>query len=224
MTLPCGEEFSFASGPTAVVARARGQVFFGSSLLGEQRPDTSVLLVNSPDGLAQGVDQSSGFRNSRGVRLRICRRVSRGSLGLYPLFPLRTKLNGIETLLVHQDLSGNGGLDELIAELKREGVQLYGGPRASTLLKIAEAKSFHLDYSSLACTIGIVDDVFAAIDHIHHHGRGTHIGARWSTGCYKGRDRLFTLSDNRLEDMKDQLRKRMFMKRKVNKFKFTLLD
>jgi delta-1-pyrroline-5-carboxylate synthetase len=51
------------------------------------------------------------------------------------------------------------------------GVQLYGGPRASALLKIAEAKSFHTEYSSLACTIEIVDDVFAAIDHIHHHGR-----------------------------------------------------
>jgi hypothetical protein len=28
----------------------------------------------------------------------------------------------------------------------------------------------------------------------------------------------------RLEDMKDQLRKRMFTKRRVNKFKFTLVD
>jgi delta-1-pyrroline-5-carboxylate synthetase len=51
------------------------------------------------------------------------------------------------------------------------GVQLYGGPRASALLNITEAKSFHTEYSSLACTIEIVDDVFAAIDHIHHHGR-----------------------------------------------------
>jgi len=51
------------------------------------------------------------------------------------------------------------------------GVQLYGGPKASVLLKISEAKSFHLEYSSLACTIEIVDDVFAAIDHIHDHGR-----------------------------------------------------
>lgn len=51
------------------------------------------------------------------------------------------------------------------------GVQLYGGPRASALLNISETKSFHLEYSSLACTIEIVDDVFAAIDHIHQHGR-----------------------------------------------------
>lgn len=51
------------------------------------------------------------------------------------------------------------------------GVQLYGGPRASNLLNISETHSFHLEYSSLACTVEIVDDVFAAIDHIHHHGR-----------------------------------------------------
>ncbi|KAG4936702.1 hypothetical protein JHK82_050924 [Glycine max] len=111
--------------------------------------------------------------------------------------------NAMETLLVHVDLSRNGGLDELVAELRHEGlaldmdgldhaaklenmynrdnmtavnyqfagVQLYGGPRASSLLKISETHSFHLEYSSLACTIEIVDDVFAAIDHIHHNGR-----------------------------------------------------
>ncbi|KAL5161858.1 Delta-1-pyrroline-5-carboxylate synthase 1 [Glycine soja] len=53
--------------------------------------------------------------------------------------------NAMETLLVHVDLSRNGGLDELVAELQREGVQLYGGPRASNLLNISETHSFHLD-------------------------------------------------------------------------------
>jgi delta-1-pyrroline-5-carboxylate synthetase len=53
-------------------------------------------------------------------------------------------------------------------------VTIYGGPRASALLNIAEASSLHHEYSSMACTIEIVDDVFAAIDHIHHHGR--HVG------------------------------------------------
>ncbi|XP_027349303.1 delta-1-pyrroline-5-carboxylate synthase-like isoform X2 [Abrus precatorius] len=78
--------------------------------------------------------------------------------------------NAMETLLVHIDLTRNGGLNELVAELQREGVQLYGGPRASALLNIAETNSFHQEYSSLACTVEIVDDVFAAIDHIHQHG------------------------------------------------------
>lgn len=55
------------------------------------------------------------------------------------------------------------------------GVTLYGGPRASSLLKIPEARTFHHEYNTLACTIEIVDDVFAAIDHIHEHGRHANI-------------------------------------------------
>lgn len=51
------------------------------------------------------------------------------------------------------------------------GVTLYGGPRASTALGLPEVSSFHHEYSSMACTVEIVDDVRAAIDHIHRHGR-----------------------------------------------------
>lgn len=51
------------------------------------------------------------------------------------------------------------------------GVQLYGGSKASALLNITEADTFHHEYSSLACTVEIVDDVSAAINHIHEHGR-----------------------------------------------------
>ncbi|KAJ4704591.1 Delta-1-pyrroline-5-carboxylate synthase [Melia azedarach] len=78
--------------------------------------------------------------------------------------------NAMETLLVHNDLSSNDGLSELILELQREGVKLFGGPRASNLLNIPETRSFHHEYNSTACTIEIVDDVHAAIDHIHQHG------------------------------------------------------
>lgn len=55
--------------------------------------------------------------------------------------------------------------------LNVSGVSLFGGPRASPLLSIPEARSLHHEYSSLACTVEIVDDVNAAIDHIHRHGR-----------------------------------------------------
>ncbi|KAK6244946.1 hypothetical protein QUC31_011355 [Theobroma cacao] len=78
--------------------------------------------------------------------------------------------NAMETLLVHKDLSNNGLLNELIVELRHEGVILYGGPRASSLLNIPEVHSFHHEYNSMAFTIEIVDDVQAAIDHIHQHG------------------------------------------------------
>ncbi|GAY52252.1 hypothetical protein CUMW_140480 [Citrus unshiu] len=70
--------------------------------------------------------------------------------------------NAMETLLIHQDLVPTG-FNELIDNLRSEGVTLYGGPRASSLLNIPEPNSFHHEYNSMACTIEIVDDVHAAI-------------------------------------------------------------
>ncbi|XWS07710.1 hypothetical protein CRYUN_Cryun41cG0013300 [Craigia yunnanensis] len=78
--------------------------------------------------------------------------------------------NAMETLLVHKDLVQTGALNELIVDLRVEGVILYGGPRASSLLNIPQARSFHHEYNSMACTVEIVDDVGAAVDHIHRHG------------------------------------------------------
>jgi len=51
------------------------------------------------------------------------------------------------------------------------GVTLFGGPKASPLLNIPMARSLHLEYNSLTCTIEVVDDVYAAIDHINLYGR-----------------------------------------------------
>lgn len=51
------------------------------------------------------------------------------------------------------------------------GVTLYGGPKASSMLNIPKAHSFHHEYSSLACSVEIVDDVYSAIDHINLYGR-----------------------------------------------------
>jgi delta-1-pyrroline-5-carboxylate synthetase len=48
---------------------------------------------------------------------------------------------------------------------------LYGGPKASDLLKITKAADLHHEYNALACTVEVVKDVYAAIDHIHLHGR-----------------------------------------------------
>ncbi|KAK6126104.1 hypothetical protein DH2020_040218 [Rehmannia glutinosa] len=58
--------------------------------------------------------------------------------------------NAMETLLIHQDLSGSEGLQDLVLELSHAGVTLYGGPRASSQLNISEAKSFHHEYNSRA--------------------------------------------------------------------------
>ncbi|KAG6665830.1 hypothetical protein CIPAW_02G187200 [Carya illinoinensis] len=68
--------------------------------------------------------------------------------------------NAMETLLVHKDLVPTEGLNEIIVDLQTEGVMLYGGPRASSLLNIPEARSFHHEYNSMACTVEFVDDLF----------------------------------------------------------------
>nr|ALT55651.1 delta-1-pyrroline-5-carboxylate synthetase [Prunus persica] len=78
--------------------------------------------------------------------------------------------NAMETLLVHKDLKDTTEFNDLVVDLRAEGVTLYGGPRASSLLNIPQAHSFHHEYSSMACTVEFVDDVYAAIDHIHEHG------------------------------------------------------
>lgn len=59
----------------------------------------------------------------------------------------------------------------IVKTLTASGVTLYGGPRASAELDIPQAGSFHHEYNAMACTIEIVDDVAAAISHIHSHGR-----------------------------------------------------
>ncbi|CAL9144631.1 unnamed protein product [Musa hybrid cultivar] len=78
--------------------------------------------------------------------------------------------NAMETLLIHKDLLKTEGLNDLIVELKSEGVALFGGPRASLEFDIPEAPLLHHEYNSMACTVEVVDDIHAAIDHIHHHG------------------------------------------------------
>ncbi|KAM0922761.1 hypothetical protein ACQ4PT_005944 [Festuca glaucescens] len=78
--------------------------------------------------------------------------------------------NAMETLLVHKDLNKTEGLDDLLMELAKEGVVIYGGPIAHDTLKVPKVDSFHHEYSSMACTLEFVDDVQSAIDHINRYG------------------------------------------------------
>lgn len=58
-----------------------------------------------------------------------------------------------------------------LACVQREaGVTVYGGPRAAAALQLDAAPSFAHEYLSLECTVELVDDVQAAIDHIHRFG------------------------------------------------------
>ncbi|KAK3135400.1 hypothetical protein QOZ80_5BG0418420 [Eleusine coracana subsp. coracana] len=78
--------------------------------------------------------------------------------------------NAMETLLVHKDLMKSPGLDDILLSLKTEGVSVYGGPIAHEVLGVPKASSLHHEYSAPACTVEFVDDVQAAIDHIHRYG------------------------------------------------------
>ncbi|KAJ4768595.1 Delta-1-pyrroline-5-carboxylate synthase [Rhynchospora pubera] len=78
--------------------------------------------------------------------------------------------NAMETLLLHKSLLNSSDIKDIIYELKTKGVEIFGGPIACEELSLPKAESFHHEYSSMACTIEFVDDVYAAIDHIHHYG------------------------------------------------------
>ncbi|TKY63313.1 Delta-1-pyrroline-5-carboxylate synthase [Spatholobus suberectus] len=129
-----------------------------NKLVSQIKESTKIPVLGHADGICHVyVDKSAN--------IDMAKQIVRDAKTDYP-----AACNAMETLIVHKDLSNNGGLNELILELQREGVKLYGGPRASGLLNVAETSSFHHEYSSLACTVEIVEDVFAAIDHINRHG------------------------------------------------------
>ncbi|MDP6932105.1 MAG: glutamate-5-semialdehyde dehydrogenase [Myxococcota bacterium] len=77
--------------------------------------------------------------------------------------------NAMETLLVHVDFPHTRALLDALADA---GVALFGGPRAATQLDLTPAETLRREYGELAATVELVDDVEAAIDHIHTHGSG----------------------------------------------------
>ncbi|CAI0411179.1 unnamed protein product [Linum tenue] len=129
-----------------------------NKLVSSIKASTKIPVLGHADGVCHVyVDKSANMQMAK--RVIVDAKVD------YP-----AACNAMETLLVHKDLVSSGGLNELVLELRNEGVVLHGGPRASEELSIPEPASLHHEYSSLACTVEIVDDVHAAIDHIHRHG------------------------------------------------------
>ncbi|CAN0837640.1 Delta-1-pyrroline-5-carboxylate synthase [Linum grandiflorum] len=129
-----------------------------NKLVSTIKASTKIPVLGHADGICHVyVDKSANITTAK--RIVLDAKVD------YP-----AACNAMETLLVHKDLVPTRGLAELITGLGSEGVILYGGPRASKQLSIPETASLHHEYSSLACTVEIVDDVHAAIEHIHRHG------------------------------------------------------
>ncbi|EYU26613.1 hypothetical protein MIMGU_mgv1a002088mg [Erythranthe guttata] len=129
-------------------------------LVSQIKSSTKIPVVGHSDGICHVyIDKSANIDMAKSIIV--------DSKLDYP-----AACNAMETLLVHQELSSSGSFQELLDELSQGGVTLYGGPRASSILNISEAKSFHHEYNSRACTVEIVDDVKSAVDHIRRHGSG----------------------------------------------------
>ncbi|KAI3470791.1 hypothetical protein Pfo_027454 [Paulownia fortunei] len=129
-----------------------------NKLVSQIKTSTKIPVLGHADGICHVYVDKSANRE-------MAKRIVLDAKTDYP-----AACNAMETLLVHKDLVQDGSLNELIVELQIKGVTIFGGPQASSLLNIPEASSLHHEYSSLACTVEIVDDVNAAIDHIHQHG------------------------------------------------------
>ncbi|KAL2555701.1 Delta-1-pyrroline-5-carboxylate synthase B [Forsythia ovata] len=131
-----------------------------NKLVSQIKASTKIPVLGHSDGICHVyVDKSADMVKAKQIVL--------DSKTDYP-----AACNAMETLLVHKELVNTVGLNELIVELQIKGVTIFGGPRACSMLNLPEASSFHHEYSSLACTIEVVDDVYAVIDHIHQYGSG----------------------------------------------------
>ncbi|KAF7831029.1 delta-1-pyrroline-5-carboxylate synthase [Senna tora] len=130
-----------------------------NKLVSQIKSSTKIPVLGHADGICHVyVDKSANMEMAR--RIVLDAKVD------YP-----AGCNAMETLLVHKDLMEKGWLNDIIVDLRTEGVTFYGGPKATSLLNLPKVHSFHHEYSSLACTVEIVDDVYSAIDHINLYGR-----------------------------------------------------
>ncbi len=80
--------------------------------------------------------------------------------------------NAMETLLLHRELVHDGRADAILAALREAGVELLGGPAAVGAFGLPAAPSLRTEYGDHRLSVEVVDDVHAAIDHIHAHGSG----------------------------------------------------
>ncbi|KAK9700085.1 hypothetical protein RND81_08G216200 [Saponaria officinalis] len=131
-----------------------------NKLVSQIKESTKIPVLGHADGICHVyVDKSAD--------LEMAKRIVTDAKMDYP-----AACNAMETLLVHKDLQQTGGVNDLIADLRSEGAVLFGGPRVSAVdgLDIPATQTFHKEYNSPACTVEIVDDVNAAIEHINQHG------------------------------------------------------
>lgn len=79
--------------------------------------------------------------------------------------------NAMETLLVHADVADTVG-QALIDALVAHDVTVYAGPVLAARSDLPPADNLAHEYGDTACTVELVADVDAAIEHIHRYGSG----------------------------------------------------
>lgn len=79
--------------------------------------------------------------------------------------------NAMEGLLLHRGRAADLG-PVLVAALQRAGVTVNGGPDAAVRYGLPPAADLGHEYGDMACCLSLVDDVQAAIRHVHAHGSG----------------------------------------------------
>ena len=78
--------------------------------------------------------------------------------------------NAVETVLVHRAIAAEF-LPKLAARLRERGVAVHGvAATAAILCEVAPVADWHTEYGELALSIGVLESLDAAIDHIHAHG------------------------------------------------------
>jgi len=77
--------------------------------------------------------------------------------------------NAVETVLVHREIAAEF-LPKLAARLREKKIAMYGDEATRALVSVDAVSDWHTEYGELALSIGMVDSLDAAIDHIHAHG------------------------------------------------------
>jgi glutamate-5-semialdehyde dehydrogenase len=80
--------------------------------------------------------------------------------------------NAVETVLVHREIAAEF-VPKLAMRLREHSVKLYGDETARMLARdfaMAPVENWHTEYGELAISIGVVESMEAAMEHIHSYG------------------------------------------------------
>jgi len=80
--------------------------------------------------------------------------------------------NAVETVLVHREIAAEF-VPRLALRLRERSVKLFGDEMVQTLgrdFAIVPVEEWHMEYGELALSIGVVESMEAAMEHIHRYG------------------------------------------------------